>query len=99
MSKILEKIGKMDDNALARLPGNAQVLMEKSSGNQDAALVINALEDEWSRRLNLFRRGGYKATSPVHGVLSVVGCKVGNEGAAEKQRRLTDRLKNLRVAG
>ena len=30
MPKILDKIGQMDDNALARLLGNAQALLEKT---------------------------------------------------------------------
>lgn len=88
MPKILDKIGQMDDNALARLLGNAQALLEKNADNKDAVLVIDAVQDEWARRLHLFRKGDYKATSPEHGVLSVVGYKVGNDGAPEKQRRL-----------
>ena len=81
MPKILEKIKHMDDNALARLLGNAQALLEKKSDNPDALVVIKAIQEEWARRLHLFRRGDYKASSPEHGVLSMVGYKVGNDGA------------------
>lgn len=88
MPKIIEKIRQMDDNALARLLGNALALLEKNADNKDAVLVINAVQDEWARRLHLFRKGDYKATSPEHGVLSAVGYKVGNDGVSEKQRRL-----------
>lgn len=87
MPKILDKIKQMDDNALARLLGNAQALLEKKSDNPDALVVIKAIQEEWARRLHLFRRGDYKASSPEHGVLSMVGYKVGNDGAPEKQRR------------
>ena len=88
MPKIIEKIAQMDDNALARLLGNAQTILEKNSENKDAVNVIKAIQDEWARRLHLFCSGNYKASSPEHGVLSVVGYKVGNEGAPEQQRRL-----------
>lgn len=86
MPKILEKIGQMDDNSLARLLGNAQNLLLKDPEHADAKAVIEAVQDEWGRRLNLFERGLYKATSPKHGVLSVVGYKVGKDGAPERQR-------------
>lgn len=88
MSKVLEKISQMDDNALARLLGNAQNMLLKKPENADASLVINAVQEEWDRRLRLFRNGDYKATTPEQGVLSVVGYKVGNGGDSEKIRRL-----------
>lgn len=88
MPKILEKISQMDDNALARLLGNAHALLDKNEQNRDAAAVVKAVEEEWARRLHLFQRGDYKASSPKNGVLSVVGYKVGNDGGTEKQRRM-----------
>lgn len=87
MSRILKKIPEMDDNALARLLGNAQTLLQKKPDNQEAVLVIEMVQEEWARRLHLFRKGDYKATSPEQGVLSIVGYKVGNNGGSEKQRR------------
>lgn len=46
MPKILTKIKLLDDNALARLLANAHALLEKSAGNGDAILVIDAVQDE-----------------------------------------------------
>ncbi len=86
MLKILERIPEMDDNALARLLSNAQTLLQKKPDNGDAKVAIQAVQNEWAERQARFEQGQYKATSPKHGVLSVVGYKVGNDGAPEQIR-------------
>ena len=78
--KILQKIPKMDDNALSRLFNNAQRLLHKNLKNQDAIIVIEAIKVEWEKRLTEFREGNHNATSPDQGVLSAGGYKVGNDG-------------------
>lgn len=78
--KVITQIPSMDDNALARLLGNARAMLIKNPDQASALSVVNAINDEWERRLDLFRKGQYKASSPKGGVLSAVGYKVGNAG-------------------
>jgi hypothetical protein len=85
--KILQQIPSMDDNGLARLLSNAQSLLAKNPDNHDAKKVVEEVQAEWERRLELFKNGDYKATTPENGVLSIVGYKVGNDGGAERERR------------
>tara|TARA_B110000977_G_scaffold191251_1_gene263102 strand:- start:807 stop:1298 length:492 start_codon:yes stop_codon:yes gene_type:complete len=85
--KIIKNIPNLDDNSICRLFVNAQRLLNKNKNNTDAIKVLEAIKTEWERRLELFQSGNYKAASPEHGVLSVVGYRVGNEGENQQFRR------------
>ena len=76
----------MDDNALARLLGNALDLIHRNNNVTDARAVISAIEAEWARRLDGYHAGQYKAETPPEGVLRAIGYRVGNNGLAEAKR-------------
>ena len=85
--KVIQNIPNLDDIRLSKLFVNAQKLLDKNEQNNDAKLVLNAVKDEWERRLRLFHQNKYKASSPKNGILSVIGYKVGNEGEKTSVRR------------
>lgn len=85
--KVIQNISNLDDNALSRLFANAQRLLSRGKNMEDAQMVIEAITEEWEKRLQLFLSGRYKAASPQNGVLSMVGYKVGNDGEKTVIRR------------
>lgn len=88
MVKILEKIPEYDDNQLSNLLLNALNLISEGKRVDDAKAVIEAIKEEWDRRLHEFNKGEYKADTPEKGVLRTIGYKVGNDGLPEHKRRL-----------
>lgn len=83
---MVKKIPLMDDNALARLLGNALDLIHRNNNVTDARAVISAIEAEWARRLDDYNAGQYKAETPPEGVLRAIGYRVGNNGLPEAKR-------------
>ena len=84
--KILENIPLMDDNKLSKLLSNALDMKRKQKMEENAERVIEAVQEEWQKRLKLYQKGGYKADTPDQGVLKTVGYKVGNEGVSKEIR-------------
>ncbi len=84
--KILENIPLMDDNKLSKLLSNALEMKRKQKMEENAERVIEAVQEEWQKRLKLYQKGGYKADTPDQGVLKTVGYKVGNEGVSKEIR-------------
>ncbi len=62
--KVIQNISNLDDNALSRLFANAQRLLSRGKNMEDAQMVIEAITEEWEKRLQLFLSGSYKAASP-----------------------------------
>jgi len=82
---IISKIPSKDDNKLLKLFLNAQ--REKLKGNKNAPPVIDAIQDEWRRRLEMAQVGNYKATMPDKGMLATFGYHVGVEGEPKDVRK------------
>jgi len=88
---VLSKIPIMDDNELRQLFINAHQMIENSKMLDQSNAVINAIEEEWQRRLVLFEIGEYKADTPEEVVLRSVGYRVGKNGLSLSMRhRLLD---------
>ena len=43
---------------------------------ENAERVIEAVQEEWQKRLNLYQKGGYKADTPDQGVLKQLDIKL-----------------------
>tara|TARA_B110000503_G_scaffold139953_1_gene229574 strand:- start:2409 stop:2897 length:489 start_codon:yes stop_codon:yes gene_type:complete len=84
--KVLDNIPLMDDNKLAILFSNALEMKRKKKNEDNANLVISAVQSEWRIRLDLFKQGNYKADRPDQGILATVGYKVGNDGVSKEIR-------------
>ena len=86
MPKVLEKIPNMNDNDLLILFNNAHNILDKSSSS-DAEAVINKIQKVWRERLQLAKKGKYKATTPPIGMLKSFQYAVGNDGLPQKKRQ------------
>ena len=86
MPKVLEKIPNMNDNDLLILFNNAHNILDKSSSS-DAEAVIDKIQKVWRERLQLAKKGKYKATTPSIGMLKSFQYAVGNDGLSQKKRQ------------
>ena len=86
-NRIFNRIPNMDDNDLRTLLLNAMKQRERKNRVDEANRVIEAIEDEWKKRLQSFDAGDYKADRPDEGLLKGVGYRVGNDGESPKTRR------------
>ena len=84
---VLQQIPAMTDGELSKLFYNALESLRKGKQIELADAVKSAVLDEWDKRLKQFKSGEYKADTPVHGVLSTMGYKVGNDGIDQESRR------------
>lgn len=96
--KIISKIPAMSDNELSKLFTNALELIHNKKMVKDAQEVLKAIQAEWSKRLDAYNDGKYKAETPEKGVLKTLGYRVGNDGVGiEKRRILIDYLLNQQL--
>ena len=86
MAKILDKIPSMTDKDLLTLFNNAHNLLDNSQ-SKDAIAVIDKIQVVWFERLQLAKKGKYKATSPDIGMLKSFQYAVGNDGLSQKKRQ------------
>ena len=70
----------MSDNELSKLFTNALELIHNKKMVKDAQEVLKAIQAEWSKRLDAYNDGKYKAETPEKGVLKTLGYRVGNDG-------------------
>lgn len=93
--KIISKIPAMSDNELSKLFTNALELIHNKKMVDSAQQVLEAIQIEWSKRLEAYKDGEYKADTPEKGVLKTLGYRVGNDGvSSEKRKMLIDYLLN-----
>ena len=93
--KVISKIPAMSDNELSKLFTNALELIHNKKMVDSAQQVLEAIEVEWSKRLEAYKDGEYKADTPEKGVLKTLGYRVGNDGvSSEKRKMLIDYLLN-----
>lgn len=93
--KIISKIPAMSDNELSKLFTNALELIHNKKMVDSAQQVLEAIQIEWSKRLEAYKDGKYKADTPEKGVLKTLGYRVGNDGvSSEKRKMLIDYLLN-----
>ena len=88
----------MSDNELSKLFTNALELIHNKKMVDSAQQVLEAIEVEWSKRLEAYKDGEYKADTPEKGVLKTLGYRVGNDGvSSEKRKMLIDYLLNQQL--
>ena len=96
--KVISKILAMSDNELSKLFTNALELIHNKKMVDSAQQVLEAIEVEWSKRLEAYKDGEYKADTPEKGVLKTLGYRVGNDGvSSEKRKMLIDYLLNQQL--
>lgn len=77
MSMVIEKIPKMSDEDLLILFHNAAKSLSKEP-NLEAASVIKAIGNEWTKRLDHARAGTRSTERPNDGMLATLGYRVGS---------------------
>ena len=88
IDKLINSLQKKDDNQISRIFNNAiDIISNNKPQKEDAIKTINAIKIEWKRRLELFKLGKYKTTSPNLGMLGFLGYHVGHQGEPKKRRR------------
>lgn len=83
---ILNKIPGMRDNELLNLFQNALRLLREERMIKESNDVLDAIQQEWSKRLELAKQKNYKADTPEEGMLKTLGYKVGNDAEPQKIR-------------
>ena len=85
---MIQKIPSMGDNELTILYQNClREITNATPQVASAQLIVDAINDEWNKRLRAASAGGYKAETPAIGVLSTVGYHVGHQGETRVRRR------------
>jgi hypothetical protein len=77
MSMIIQKIPDMSDQDLLNLFHNAAKSLTKGP-NLEAASVIKAIGNEWTKRLDQARAGTRSTERPNDGMLATLGYRVGS---------------------
>jgi hypothetical protein len=77
MSMIIQKIPDMSDEDLLNLFHNAAKSLTKGL-NLEAASVIKAIGNEWTKRLDQARAGTRSTERPNDGMLATLGYRVGS---------------------
>jgi hypothetical protein len=77
MSMIIQKIPDMSDQDLLNLFHNAAKSLTKRP-NLEAASVIKAIGNEWTKRLDRARAGTRSTERPNDGMLATLGYRVGS---------------------
>ena len=69
IEKLVNSLQNKDDNQISRIFNNAiDIISNDKPQKEDAIKTINAIKIEWKRRLELFKLGKYKTTSPKLGI-------------------------------
>ena len=88
MLKIISNLPKFDDQKISNIFKNCcDIVSNNKSQSLEAEMIIEAIKNEWKKRLTMALSGKYKADRPEIGMLSYLGYHVGQEGESLKKRR------------